>query len=137
MFEDGKYMRAGIIYVRIITLDGLFLEFEADLVNTYIPLLVDLDVLDRERLIADNGDTVLQSCKHDCKMPISRVERLILSNRTLRMYSKPSSCWKSPIDTFQYLPTRKLYNILRRMKPGEAGGTILSAQKEMSTPAPF
>lgn len=58
--------------MRLPTPDGAFIALSVDVVNADVALLLGIDVLDREQLVADNVDNVLDSRHFGWKMPIQR-----------------------------------------------------------------
>ena len=73
-FGDGCFASLGTIPVRIPCPDGSFLHIDIDVVAADVPMLIGLDVLDREELIVDNVDNLLVSKRYDWTIPITREE---------------------------------------------------------------
>lgn len=57
MFGDGLHMSLGKLEMRLPTPDGAFLAMSVDVVSADVPLLLGIDVLDREQLVADNVES--------------------------------------------------------------------------------
>lgn len=60
-FGYGLYATLGTIEVRIPMPDGSFLAMKVDVVDADVPLLLGIDTLDREKLVADNVRNTLDS----------------------------------------------------------------------------
>lgn len=70
LFGDTLQQSLGKIVVRLPTRDGAFFTFKAYVVEANVPLLLGLEVLDRERLVADNVENVLHNRRSGWKLPI-------------------------------------------------------------------
>lgn len=70
-FGNGKHDSLGIITVRIPTRDDE-ISLEVDVVQPDVPLLLGLDVLDREQLVPDNVENLLESRLYGWAIPIIR-----------------------------------------------------------------
>lgn len=66
------YMGHGVMEIRIPTPNGSYIAIDAHVVKADVPLLIGIDVLDRECLVADNVLNVLDSRRDGWKMPIIR-----------------------------------------------------------------
>lgn len=62
----------GSIDARIPLLSGAYLPMRVDAVNADIPLLVGLDILDREGMVPDNYDNFVDSRRDKWKIIIMR-----------------------------------------------------------------
>jgi hypothetical protein len=60
-FGDGVFKSLGCIPVRIPTPDGNQIKMDMDVVQANVPMLIGLEVLDRECLVADNVENKLRS----------------------------------------------------------------------------
>ncbi len=58
--------------MRIPTPNGQFIAVLVHVVAPDVPMLIGLDVLDREMLVADNVDNLLRSKIHGWEMPLVR-----------------------------------------------------------------
>jgi hypothetical protein len=71
-FGDGVFKSLGCIPVRIPTPDGNHIKMDMDVVQANVPMLIGLEVLDRECLVADNVENKLRSTKHGWSLSITR-----------------------------------------------------------------
>lgn len=71
-FGDGTFHNLGIIPERIPSPDGSFLKIYMDVVIADVPMLIGLEVLDQNLLIADNVANLLISKRHNWSLPITR-----------------------------------------------------------------
>ena len=60
-FGDGIFPSLGKMEVRILTKNGSYLKIDMDVVSADIPILLGLDVLDRESIVACNVHNELQA----------------------------------------------------------------------------
>lgn len=72
---DVQHDSQGTMRIIIPTPDDSFLQFDTDVVTANVPLLLGIDILDREQLVADNVDNLLHSRKHGCNMSETRRNR--------------------------------------------------------------
>ncbi len=63
-FGNGVFFLLGSMQIRISTLNEPFLEIEVNVIPAYFPLLIDLGVLDNEKLVANNAQIQLQATSH-------------------------------------------------------------------------
>lgn len=71
-FGDGTHRSLGMISIRIPTPNAGNIHVDVDVVNPDVPLLIGLDLLDREQLIPNTVDNVLESRIFGWKIPITR-----------------------------------------------------------------
>ena len=62
----------GKIRIRIPTPDNSFIKFDSDIVSADVPMLIGLDILDRESLVPNNVINELQSHVQGWSIPIIR-----------------------------------------------------------------
>lgn len=60
-FGDRTHTSMGTIPIQIPVPGGTFIHLEIDLVPPDVPLLIGLDILDQEQLVAKNLENELQS----------------------------------------------------------------------------
>ena len=73
-FGDGCYPSIGNIPVRIPTPHNSFIHTLIDIVQANVPFLFGLDLLDGEKLVADNVRNQVISRRHNWTIPITRKE---------------------------------------------------------------
>lgn len=71
-FGNGRHNSLGILKIRIPTRDGAFIDIDADVVRPDVPVLIGIDILDREQLVPDNVNNRLQSHIYGWSIPITR-----------------------------------------------------------------
>jgi hypothetical protein len=71
-FGDGVLKSLGCIPARIPTPNGNYIKMDMDVVQADVPMIIGLEVLDRECLVADNVENKLLSTKHGWSLPITR-----------------------------------------------------------------
>ena len=71
-FADGTFQSLGKAPIRIPTTHQTFIQLEVDVVKPDVPLLIGIDVLDRESLVADNVNNILESRIYGWTVPIIR-----------------------------------------------------------------
>ena len=71
-FGDGTFKSKGKIKVRIPTPDGSFIEIDIDVVEADVPMLLGIDVMDRERIVANNVTNYAVQEDGRWKMPLIR-----------------------------------------------------------------
>lgn len=114
------------------TPDGSFISITADVVDADVPLLLGIEKLERERIVADNELNILDSRRLGWHLPITRrdvhmfvgwdTKLLLLTRAELRTlhyhFFHPSAC--------------KLYNSLNRVGPSNTTPDTLSILEEIS-----
>lgn len=70
-FGNGRHNSLGILKIRIPTKDGGFIDIDADVVQPDVPLLIGIDILNREQLVPDNVNNRLQSHIYGWSIPIT------------------------------------------------------------------
>lgn len=131
-FGDGLYSSLGTIEIRLPTPDGSFLAMEVDVVDAYVPLLMGIDTLDREQLVADNVENVLDSRRYGWKIPIARRNghMYVQWNAKTLMFTR-SELKKLHLHFF-HPSARKLFNLLKRTDPTKATGDTMTMLEEIS-----
>lgn len=71
-FGDGEFSSLGTMPIRLPTPDGSTINMRADVVRADIPLLLGLDLLDKERLMPNNVLNLLQHHDHCCSISVTR-----------------------------------------------------------------
>lgn len=132
LFGDGLFMSLGTIEIRIPTPDGSFFAFDADIVKADVPLLLGIDVLDRESIVADNVDNVLDNRKRGWKMPITRQDQhmYVKWNLSHPLYSR-SQLKKMHMHYF-HPSAQKLFNLLKRIDPAQTDGETFKVLQHIS-----
>lgn len=125
LFGDGMYMSLGTMEIRIPTPDGAYLSFQADVVDADIPLLLGIDVLDAEGMVADNVENVLEHRKHNWRLPITRRGKhmYVIWNISQVMYTR--SQLKKMHMHFFHPSEKKLFNLLKRIDPEQTTSETL------------
>jgi len=94
-FGDGCYKSLGTIPVRIPKPNNGYIEVRIDIVDADIPMIIGLDILDKETLLADNTENLLIHKKEGWKMPLSRkAGHLYLEWNYAEVLYKEASCRK-------------------------------------------
>lgn len=75
VFGDGQHDSQDTIRIRITPPNDSFLQFDGDVVAADLPLLLGIDILDKEQLVADNMENILDSRKHGWNMNVTRRNR--------------------------------------------------------------
>ena len=102
--------------IRTPTPDNSYIAFDVDVISADVPLLLGLDTLDREQLVADNVDNVLDSRRHGWKLPLTR------KNGHMYLAWEPCSTLFTRAELrrmhlhFFHPSARKLFNILKRAR---------------------
>ena len=114
------------------TPDGSFIHIEADVVTANIPLLLGLDVLDREQLVADNVLNQLQCHHRGWSIPISRKHghMYVTWNISKSYYTRAEL--RKIHKHFWHPSSEKLFNLLKRIDPNTTADT-LKVLKEIQT----
>ncbi len=71
-FGDSTYPSLGSIQIRIPTPNESFLKIEMDVFEADVPMLLGLDIMDRDRLVPNNLLNELQAPYHGWLLPIIR-----------------------------------------------------------------
>jgi len=122
-FGDGGFPSEGTLLVRIPTPDGSFIALRIDVVQADIPMLLGLDVMDREKLVANNVLNELQSYNNGWKMPLVR--------KLGHMYL----CWSSKSVLFTKKELIKLHRHFRHPSAGKLFNLIRTARPNQADPA--
>lgn len=132
MFGDSLYASLGHIDIRMPTPDGSYLAFAADVVDADIPLLLGLDVMDRESLVAGNVSNVLISRRHNWRLPITRQHHHLYIKWTTSQPLYTRAELKKLHLHFFHPSARKLFNLLKRVDPRQTSGDTLSVLENIS-----
>lgn len=133
MFGDGLHASLGTVEFRIPTPDGAFIALQVDVVSADVPLLLGIDVLDREQLVTDNVDNVLRSRRYGWEMPIIRRNGhlYVVWNYSQVVYTR-SELKKLHLHFF-HPSARKLYNLLKRADPSSVSSDTLRLLETISS----
>lgn len=71
-FGDGTHSSLGKMNIRMPAPHGNYVHIDVDVVIPDVPLLIGIDVLDREQLVADNVVNLLKSRLYGWEIPITR-----------------------------------------------------------------
>ena len=71
-FGDGSYQSSGKMKIKIPTPKGKYMFVDFDIVNADVPMLIGLDVLDNEKMYANNVTNELVNVKNDWVMNLTR-----------------------------------------------------------------
>jgi hypothetical protein len=119
-FGDGTFKSLGLIPVRIPTPDGKFINIEMDVVKADVPMLIGLEVLDRESLIPDNVENKLRSKENGWNLPITRKHgHLYLEWDFPEILFSKEQIQKLHLQ-FYHPSADKLFRLIQRAKPEEA-----------------
>ena len=131
-FGDGCFSSIGIIPVRIPCPDGSFIHFNIDVVQEDVPMLIGLDILDREKLVADNVSNVLSSKRFGWELPITRKDgHLFLTwDYSTVLYTK--SELKKLHYHFFHPTSQKLFDLISRAKLEHATPETRSLLQQIS-----
>ena len=119
-FGDGSYPSLGTTWIRIPTPNLSYLEVDMDVVSADVLYLLGLDVLDREKLVADNVRNVLRSYLYNWELPITHKfghlyvcwntnETLFTKQELVKLHSH-----------FRHPSSGKLFELIKRAKPDQA-----------------
>lgn len=132
-FGDGLYMSQGVLSVCLPTLDGSFILVRADVVHADVPLLIGLDFLDEEKLVANNVDNVLESRKHGWKMPLTRRGGHLF----LKWDTSPTLHTRRELKKLHHQfwnpSAGKLYNLLKRAKSEDTSAETQEVIEQISS----
>lgn len=132
LFGDGSCDNTGIITIRLPLPLGSFLPLSVDVVHADIPLLVGLDILDRECRVPDNVDNFEISRRDNCRILITRKHghMFIVWDAAAVRFSK-AELQKLHIHFF-HPNVQKLYNLLKRARPDDVGADTKTALEEIA-----
>lgn len=119
-FGDTVYPSIGFIPIRIPTPHGTVMEFNLNVVEANVPIILGLDLLDKEQLYIDNIDNILVHKHHGWSLPLQRKRGhlYITWNYKDILYTKREL---QRLHLHFYHPTaKKLYNLVSRATPGQA-----------------
>ena len=105
--------------IRIPILNHSFLKIIVNVVPADFPLLLGLDVLDNEKIVANNFQNELQAAHHGWSMPLTRKH----GHLYLTWNSKSILFTKSEIIKlhrhFKHPTSGKLYEVMKRARPSQ------------------
>lgn len=123
-------MSLGQMSIRVPTTDGSYIPLTVDVINIDVPFLIGLDVLDTEKLVADNVDNKLTSRCYGWSIPITRRNKHMYIT-ALNHHSIHTVRAKKMHQHFWHTSASKLYNLLKRMKPEATNEKTLTVFKEI------
>ena len=95
-------------------------SIEMDVVQADVPMLIGLEVLDRERLIPDNVANKLRSLENGWSLPITRkYGHLYVEWDFPKIWFSKEQIRKLHLQ-FYHPSADKLFRLIQRAKPGEA-----------------
>ena len=132
IFGDGSCASLGELRIRIPLPNGSFLPLSIDVVDADIPCLLGLDLLDREGLVADNVENVLDSRRDHWKMPITRKHghMFVEWGRQDIRFTK-AELQKLHLHFF-HANAQKLFNLLKRARPDSVNSDTRNALEEIA-----
>lgn len=132
LFGDRLYISLGNMDIHLPTPDGAFLTFQADVADADIPLLLGIDVLDAECMVAENVENVLDHRKRNWRLPITRRGKhmYVVWNVSHVMYSRAQL--KKMHMHFFHPSAQKLFNLLKRIDPEQTTPETLDLLKQIS-----
>ncbi len=115
-FGDGSYPSLGSTEIRIPIRNGSFLSMQLAVVSADVPMLLGLDVLDSERLVANNVTNELQAQLSGCSMLLKRKfgPLYLCWGAKEVMYTKPELVKLHR--NFRHPSTGKLYEDIKRAR---------------------
>lgn len=130
-FGNGKHDSLGMIPIRIPTING-DISLEVDVVQPDVPLLLGLDVLDREQIVPDNVENILESRLYGWTMPITRRHgHMYLQWDTNRIMFTRMELHKLHRH-FHHPSTGKLMALLKRSKLKDVDSSTKAMLQEIS-----
>ncbi len=110
----------------------LISKFPMDVVSADMPMLLGLDILDREGLIACNVRNELQSVYHGWKIPIERElsHLYVTSNPKHIQFTRPELI--KLLRHFRHPSPEKLYAVIKPARPDQADEATRSLLAEVS-----
>lgn len=131
-FGDGSFMSLEQLNIRIPTPDGSFLRLSVDVIKADVPLPIGLDVLDVQKLVADEVDNRLYSKRYGWSLPITRHHsHMYLVWDTFKSYFTRAELRRLHNHFWNPSPN-KLYNLLKRTKPDDLDSNTLQVLQEIS-----
>ncbi len=131
-FGDGCYKSLGTIPVRIPKPNNGYIEVRIDIVDADIPMIIGLDILDKETLLADNTENLLIHKKEGWKMPLSRkAGHLYLEWNYAEVLYTRSELQKMHLHFF-HPSASKLFNLVMKAKPENCTNETKALLKEIS-----
>lgn len=132
MFGNGSCDSLGTLDVRMPLRNGSFLPLRIDVVDTHIPFLLGLDILDREKLVADNVKNVLDSRRDNWQLPIRRKCRhMFFEWGPYDVRFTRSELQKLHLHFF-HANVQKLYNLIKRARPDEVNADTKKMLEEIT-----
>lgn len=131
-FGDGCFPSIGKISIRIPTPGQSFIHMYLDIVQPDVPMLLGLDVLDKEKLIVDNVENAVYSKKFKWSIPVTRKEgHLFLTWKFASILFTKPELRKLHLHFFH--PSQdKLFNLIKRAHPRHATPQTRSFLAEIS-----
>ena len=120
-FGDALFPSLGSVQIRIPTPNHSSLKIKVNVVLADVPLLLDLDVLDNEKLVASNVPNELQASHYGWSMTLLRKHRQLY----LTWNSQSILITKSEIIKLhchlKHSTSGKLYEVMKRARPNQVG----------------
>lgn len=105
--------------------DSSFLQVNADVVPATVPLLISIDVLDKEMLVAYNVQNLMDSRRYCWSLPVVRSnKRMFVRWDTATLLHARAELSKLHKQLWHPY-SEKLYNHLKRMKPEDTTSETL------------
>lgn len=113
-FGDGTFQSLGKISIKIPTQSSNPLLIDVDVVEADVPLLIGIDILDKEKLVARNVHNVLWSFKEGWALPLTRKsgQLYIEWDDKSRIYFNKEELRKLHRH-FYHPDTEKLFNLIK------------------------
>ena len=116
---NGVFSSLGTMQIRIPTLNHSFLKIKVNVAPADVLLLLGLDVLENEKLMANNVQNELQATNHGWSMPLTRKH----GHLYLKLNSRSSLFTKLKIIKldrhFKYPASGKLYGVTKRARTNQ------------------
>ena len=131
-FGDGRYPSLGSMEIRIPIPNGSFVSIQLDVVSADVPMLLGLDVLDRESLVANNVHNELQAPLPGWSMPLEKkFGRLYLCWGAKEILYTKHELVKLHVH-FCHLSTDKLYEVIKRARPSQVDESTRKLLEEIT-----
>lgn len=113
-------------------LNGSFLPLQIDVIDTDIPFLLGLNILGREKFVADNVKDVLENRRDNWQLPIRRkCGHMFVEWGPCDVRFSRSELQKLHLHFF-HANVQKLYNLLKRARPDELNADTKKMLEEIA-----